>query len=338
MDPYALGLLLGDGCLTGTTTPSFASADRELVGALQERLTAVEVRHKSGVDYVLNKQGRRRGPCANPVTVTLRQLGLCGTRSGTKFVPACYLCNTPAVRVAVLQGLLDTDGGPVTQSGRTCRIQYTTTSVRLRDDVRFLVQSLGGVATCRRRAAAGRKPGRAHGRDVGYRSDAFILDIRLPACVAPFRLGRKARRYAEAGGGRPMRYVHAIVPDGVEETACIRVAAADSLYVTDDCILTHNTLNQAATILDEGQNTTVPQMKMFLTRMGNGSKTIVTGDITQVDLPRQMRSGLVDAVHRLRDVERLAIVYLGENDIVRHPLVQQILRRYEEAKPRKSKE
>ena len=95
------------------------------------------------------------------------------------------------------------------------------------------------------------------------------------------------------------------------------------------------TLNQACIILDEGQNTTVPQMKMFLTRMGNGSKIMVTGDVTQTDLPRQTRSGLVDAVQRLRDLERIAIIYLDEHDIVRHPLVQQIVRAYEEDKPRK---
>ncbi len=78
-------------------------------------------------------------------------------------------------------------------------------------------------------------------------------------------------------------------------------------------------------------------MKMFLTRMGHGSKIIVTGDVTQVDLPRQTRSGLIDAVHRLRDVERIAIVYLNEHDIVRHPLVQKIVAAYEDDKPRKRK-
>ena len=98
------------------------------------------------------------------------------------------------------------------------------------------------------------------------------------------------------------------------------------------------TLNNAIIILDEGQNTTVPQMKMFLTRMGNGSKIIVTGDITQVDLPRQTRSGLVDALHRLKDVERIGIVYLTEHDIVRHPLVQKIVQAYEDEKPRRKRE
>src|SRR6266851_4338020 len=97
------------------------------------------------------------------------------------------------------------------------------------------------------------------------------------------------------------------------------------------------TLNQSAIILDEGQNTTVAQMKMFLTRMGNGSKIIVTGDITQIDLPKQTRSGLIDAVQRLRDVERIAIIHLGEGDIVRNPLVQLILRAYEDDRSRKRK-
>jgi phosphate starvation-inducible PhoH-like protein len=98
------------------------------------------------------------------------------------------------------------------------------------------------------------------------------------------------------------------------------------------------TLSQAAIILDEGQNTTVSQMKMFLTRMGQGSKIIVTGDITQLDLPHGIKSGMIDAVQRLKNIERIAIVYLDENDIVRHSLVQQVLRAYEDDKPRKKKE
>ncbi len=127
-----------------------------------------------------------------------------------------------------------------------------------------------------------------------------------------------------------MRYVRTIEPDGQEECVCIRVAAADSLYVTDDFILTHNTLNNAVIILDEGQNATVSQMKMFLTRMGMNSKIIVTGDLTQTDLPPTLKSGLVDAVQRLRGIPRLAVVTLDESDIVRHALVQQIVKAYEE--------
>jgi phosphate starvation-inducible protein PhoH and related proteins len=72
--------------------------------------------------------------------------------------------------------------------------------------------------------------------------------------------------------------------------------------------------------------------------MGYGSKIIVTGDTTQVDLPKQTRSGLTDAVQRLRNIDRIAVVQLDENDIVRNPLVMQILRAYEDDKPRKKKE
>ena len=126
--------------------------------------------------------------------------------------------------------------------------------------------------------------------------------------------------------------------DMMEPDQVKRYMDNDIIEIVPLAFMRGRTLNQAVIILDEGQNSTVPQMKMFLTRMGNGSKIIVTGDITQVDLPRQTRSGLIDAIHRLRDLERIAIIYLDEHDIVRHPLVQQIVRAYEEDKPRKRKE
>src|SRR5215212_8175988 len=109
IDPYALGLLLGDGCLTTSTTPSFATADPELAEALRDALPGIELRRKSEVDYVLNHAGASRGGLrvANPVTEVLREIGLAGTRSDTKYVPIDYLYNSPATRLALLQGLLD---------------------------------------------------------------------------------------------------------------------------------------------------------------------------------------------------------------------------------------
>jgi phosphate starvation-inducible PhoH-like protein len=95
------------------------------------------------------------------------------------------------------------------------------------------------------------------------------------------------------------------------------------------------TLNEAFVILDEAQNTTVAQMKMFLTRMGLGTKMVVSGDTTQVDLPAHARSGLVDAIHRLRNIEGFCHVALGNKDIVRHRLVQDIVLAYDEEEPRK---
>jgi Phosphate starvation-inducible protein PhoH, predicted ATPase len=263
------------------------------------------------------------------VTGALRTLGLLGTRSYTKFIPQVYLRNTPEVRLGVLQGLLDTDGGPVTQADRTCRIQYTTTSPRLRDGVIELVRSLGGVVYVRSRPARGRTPGRANGREVSFRHDAHVLDLRLPAGVEPFRLRRKRDAYlAAGGGGRPMRFIDRIEPAGRAEAVCIMVAAADSLYVTENHLLTHNTLNDAFIVLDEAQNTTPEQMKMFLTRLGFGSKIVVTGDITQVDLPGGTRSGLNVVRDILGDVDDVHFAQLSSKDVVRHRLVADIVDAY----------
>jgi phosphate starvation-inducible PhoH-like protein len=90
------------------------------------------------------------------------------------------------------------------------------------------------------------------------------------------------------------------------------------------------TLNEAFIILDEAQNTTIDQMKMFLTRIGFGSRTVVTGDITQVDLPRVQRSGLRDAVELLRDMPGVSFTFFTAADVVRHPLVQRIVTAYEQ--------
>jgi phosphate starvation-inducible PhoH-like protein len=337
MDGYALGLLLGDGCITLSTTPSFSTADPELAVALESAIPGVTVRRKGDYDYVLRRTGSSRGGVIvqNPLTLLLRELGIGGTHSNTKFVPAAYLFNDAAIRLAVLQGLLDTDGGPVTQPDRSCRIQYVTTSPQLKDDVVFLVRSLGGVAYCRTRAALGRPPGHARGRDIGYRSDAYVLEIRLPSGIQPFRLTRKLETYNAIGGGRPMRFIDAIVPEGEQETVCISVAAADSLYVTEDFLVTHNTLNEAFIILDEAQNTTPAQMKMFLTRLGYGSQAVVTGDVTQIDLLTGQKSGMVVAREALRDVDGISFVDFDERDVVRHELVARIVRAYDryERKP-----
>ncbi len=89
------------------------------------------------------------------------------------------------------------------------------------------------------------------------------------------------------------------------------------------------TLNDAFIILDEAQNTTLEQMKMFLTRLGFSSRAVITGDITQIDLPGGASSGLIEAKNILSDIPEIKIVYFGEEDVVRHELVQKIVRAYE---------
>lgn len=89
------------------------------------------------------------------------------------------------------------------------------------------------------------------------------------------------------------------------------------------------TLNQSFIILDEAQNTTPEQMKMFLTRMGLGSKAVITGDVTQIDLPKHQKSGLVEAQQVLKDIRGIAFTRFQSEDVVRHPLVQRIVNAYE---------
>jgi phosphate starvation-inducible PhoH-like protein len=285
MDAYALGLLLGDGCLTTQTTPSFTPVGTTPPGGTLTAHPGTDVRHdvRLGVHPTL-----------------------------TTSVPAEYLFNSAAVRIAVLQGLLD-DAGHLTQSGR---IQYTTTAAHLRDDVVWLVRSLGGTAY------------RPVSPAVEHRHDAHMVEIRLPASIEPFRLGRKRDVYRKSGGGTPMRFIDSIESAGVHDTMCIQVAAADSLYVTDDFLVTHNTLNDAFIILDEAQNTTLEQMKMFLTRLGFGSRVVVTGDVTQVDLPGGTQSGLRVVRDILGDIDDVHFEQLTSADVVRHRLVAEIVDAY----------
>src|SRR5205814_4143219 len=151
---------------------------------------------------------------------------------------------------------------------------------------------------------------------------------RLPAGIQPFRVSGKVERYDAVGGGRPMRFIDRIEPAGDAECVCIAVGAEDSLYVTSDFLVTHNSLNDAFIILDEAQNTTPEQMKMFLTRLGFGSKIVVTGDVTQIDLPGGT-SGLKVVREILDGVEDVHFALLGSVDVVRHRLVSDIVDAYE---------
>ena len=127
-----------------------------------------------------------------------------------------------------------------------------------------------------------------------------------------------------------MRYIDEIKSEGEVETVCIQVAAEDSLYVTDDFLLTHNTLNDSFVILDEAQNTSPEQMKMFLTRLGFGSRMVVTGDITQINLKKGASSGLVEVGEILNEVKDISFIRFGGEDVVRHKLVQRIVAAYGE--------
>jgi phosphate starvation-inducible PhoH-like protein len=108
----------------------------------------------------------------------------------------------------------------------------------------------------------------------------------------------------------------------LEETRAIEIAPL--------AYMRGRSLNDCAVILDEAQNTTKEQMKMFLTRIGAGARAVITGDVTQIDLPRRTESGLLHAVEILRNVEGLHFSFLHTADIVRNPLIKKIIQAYDE--------
>ncbi|TQS74576.1 PhoH family protein [Ornithinibacillus gellani] len=114
---------------------------------------------------------------------------------------------------------------------------------------------------------------------------------------------------------------------GVEHT--LRLIERETIEIAPLAYMRGRTLDDAFVILDEAQNTTPEQMKMFLTRLGFGSKMVITGDITQIDLPKGVRSGLEAATGLLTGVKGISFIHLGQTDVVRHPLVQRIIAAYD---------
>lgn len=125
--------------------------------------------------------------------------------------------------------------------------------------------------------------------------------------------------------------------DIIGQETCQKYMEKGTIEIAPLAYMRGRTLNEAFIILDEAQNTTHEQMKMFLTRVGFGSKAVVTGDITQSDLPRPRESGLVEAINILKDIDDIEIVCLTNKDIVRHQLIQKIILAYE-AKEEAAKE
>jgi phosphate starvation-inducible PhoH-like protein len=131
-----------------------------------------------------------------------------------------------------------------------------------------------------------------------------------------------------------LRPLYDALYDMLEPEKVDRFLEKNVIEVAPIAFMRGRTLNDSFIILDEAQNTTSEQMKMFLTRMGFNSKAVITGDITQIDLPSAKRSGLIEAMEILKDVEGISFVKFDETDVVRHHLVQRIVRAYEDSKNR----
>ncbi len=128
-----------------------------------------------------------------------------------------------------------------------------------------------------------------------------------------------------------MRPLYDALADMLDPPALRRLLQQETIEIAPLAFMRGRTLNRSFIILDEGQNTTVEQMKMFLTRLGAGSRAVITGDVTQIDLPRDIPSGLIHAAEILQDVPGLEIVRFGPEDVVRHELIARILESYARA-------
>jgi len=133
-----------------------------------------------------------------------------------------------------------------------------------------------------------------------------------------------------------LRPLYDALYDMLEYEEVARYTERGAIEIAPIAYMRGRTLNDSFVILDEAQNCTHNQMKMFLTRMGQTSKVVITGDITQVDLPAGKKSGLIEIRQILSDIPDIQFIYLNETDVVRHPLVQQIIKAYEKHERRKT--
>ncbi len=126
-----------------------------------------------------------------------------------------------------------------------------------------------------------------------------------------------------------LRPLYDALYDMLEHDHVLKLLARDTIEIAPLAFMRGRTLNDSFIILDEAQNTTGEQMKMFLTRLGFGSKAVITGDVSQVDLPANVPSGLLEAERILKNIGDIGFVYFSEDDVVRHKLVAKIIRAYE---------
>jgi phosphate starvation-inducible protein PhoH and related proteins len=172
-----------------------------------------------------------------------------------------------------------------------------------------------------------------------YLAVAMAIDALLARTVNRIILARPAVEAGERLGFLPgtlqekvdpyLRPLYDALYDVLDPERTERLIEKGTIEIAPIAFMRGRTLNDAFVILDEAQNTTSEQMKMFLTRLGFNSKAVITGDVTQVDLPEGRRSGLMEAVEVVSKVLGIAFVYFTERDVVRHQLVQRIIRAYE---------
>lgn len=299
----------------------------------------------------------------NPIKEIIHNLGLLGTYSYNKFIPDMYKYHSSIDdRLSLLRGLMDTDGC-CKENGEA---SFSTVSSKLADDIVELVQSLGGRAKKRSRDRTNRNSPMIDGRKIQARHISYVVSVNLPNHMNPFYISRKSERFAT-------KYIHGVAIQSIEhigekEVQCILVDNHEHLYITDQYIVTHNTLeekmgvwlaetigilkmtlgpeayeialkhgdieivpfevirgrslNNSFILLTEAQNTTIKEIKAFVTRTGENSKVVIDGDINQSDIGPN--NGLIWAINMIKKYDSLSdltgITEFNSDDIVRSGL------------------
>jgi len=228
IDPWLMGVIIGDGCLAGGNSITISKPGKEIRDAVERCLP--DDLHITEIDDI--SFGIRKNTGNHHSMVDLfRTYGLMGKKSVDKHIPDEYMLSTFENRVALLQGLIDTDGYVNEYS-----VEYSTSSKVLASQFQELVRSVGG--TC---SFSSRLPHYTHNGERRTGHENWRMQVSLPADVLPVRLSGKLNRYKPRSKYPPYRSFSSIEPSGIKECVCIKVSTKRNLYITDDYIVTHNT-------------------------------------------------------------------------------------------------
>ena len=245
IDPYVLGLLLGDGGLTHTIR--FSSVDKEIIDELKGLLSEEMVVNKitgTNCDYSITCPSKKN----NPLIDELRNFGVMGCNSYNKFIPDSYKYSKISDRIKILQGLMDTDGTCVISRKKVFGgTEFSTSSEQLANDVIEIVNSLGGIARKKSRI-----PKYTYNEVRKEGSVSFRVNIKLSKGMNPFHLKRKRELYNEPEKYKVGRYIKDIQFERIDDAVCISVDSVDNLYVTEHGIVTHNTTSAVIGALESG--------------------------------------------------------------------------------------
>ena len=247
INPYLLGLLIGDGGISGKSI-RFSSIDDEIINTIKKIIPEdLEITKVKGdnCDYsIVTKIGRK-----NSLTNNLKELGLMGCTSIDKFIPEIYKFSSIEDRLSILQGLMDTDGfcNKSRKNNEFLGTEFCSISEKLVDDVIEIVHSLGGIA---RKSSRIPKYTYKGIKQEGKR--AYRVNIKLQGDMNPFRMERKKNLYNPPKKYKVGRYIKNIELERKGHAVCISVDSPDKLYVAEHCIVTHNTTSAVIGALESG--------------------------------------------------------------------------------------